>query len=418
MPLVAYIGIGLVSLIGIELFFSYRKNFKTYTLSDSIVNLSCGMIERLFNFFTYFIYYLAFEYIYTHFSVVQIPNTWWAWILAILVADLISYWFHRLSHEVNILWAAHIVHHQSEELNITTVFRVSFFAVIFRFFFFMWMPVLGFLPEMVIGASIFIGLFQFVTHSRLVGKLGPIEWLFTTPSHHRVHHARNDKYIDRNYSHVLIIWDRIFGTFTEEDEEPDYGITSGFESVSAIRAQFAYWKDLIIRAKRTKSIKNKIKLFFEKPTWTPEDSPFLPAEYSTDEKGERKQFRYIIKPELSSYLLISVLMTFAIFLAVAGAEIAKDIDQIVAVFNNPNTILFGLFVLFSIIVHTRMMENPKKGFWLELIRLILLGTLVMSVYRQTEMGSTVSVIAAAVSIAMILWLLRLNKHKERMSYQA
>ena len=103
---------------------------------------------------------------------------------------------------------------------------------------------------------------------------------------------------------------------------------------------------------------------------------------------------------------------------IENQTLAKDFDQIVAVFNNPNTILFGLFVLFSIIVHTRMMENPKKGFWLELIRLILLGTLVMSVYRQTEMGSTVSVIAAAVSIAMILWLLRLNKHKERMSYQA
>lgn len=416
--MVTYIAIGIILLILLELYISHKREFKTYTLSDSIVNLSCGMIERLFNFFTYFIYYIAFDYLYDHFALFHLPNTIWTWVGAILVADLVSYWFHRLSHEINFLWAAHIVHHQSEELNITTVFRVSFFAVIFRFFFFMWMPIFGFLPEMVVGASIFIGLFQFVTHSRLVGKLGPLEWLFTTPSHHRVHHARNDKYLDRNYSHVLIIWDRIFGTFTEEDEEPDYGITSGFESVNAVWAQFAYWKDLFVRAKRTESWKDKIKLFFQKPTWTPDDSPFLPSEYPTDEKGNRKQFRFIVKPELGSYLLISVLMTFMAFLYVAAREVARDVDAFLELLDNSNTLIFGAFVIFSIISHTKMMQNPKKGFWLELIRIVLLCTLLVSVYKDAEMSQIVVPALIGVSVLMILWLLRLHKLREQMSYQA
>lgn len=416
--IITIIAIGIIGLIGLELFFSHRREFKTYTLSDSIVNLSCGMIERLFNFFTYFIYYIAFGFIFDHFAIFQLPNTWWSWVLAIIVADFISYWFHRLSHEVNFLWAAHIVHHQSEELNITTVFRVSFFAVIFRFFFFMWMPVVGFSPEMVVGSSVVIGLFQFVTHSRLVGKLGILEFFFTTPSHHRVHHARNDKYIDRNYSHIFIIWDRIFGTFTEEDEEPDYGITSGFESVNPFWAQFQYWKDLFVRAGRTKSWSNKLKIFFAKPTWTPEDSPYLDPVFSTDEKGERKQFRFIVKPELGAYLLLSVMTTFVAFLIVVVNEIAKDIDQISAIVSNPHNLLFAAFVLFSIQVHTRMMRNPKSGFWLELVRIVGLGLLLVNFFKDAEQANVINSVIVAVSIAMIIWLTRLYRYRETMSFQA
>ena len=417
MSIIGYIGIGIVSLILLELFVSHRKKFKTYTLSDSLVNLSCGMLERLFYVFMSVLYLIAFQFIYENISIWHIPVNAYTWVIALFVADMIAYWFHRLSHEINFLWAAHIVHHQSEELNITTVFRVSFFAVIFRFFFFMWMPVIGFDPMQAVACTIIIGLFQFVTHSRLVGKLGVFEWFFTTPSHHRVHHARNDKYIDRNYSHVFIIWDRIFGTFTEEQEEPDYGITSGFESVNPYRAQFSYWGNLFKRASRTKSLKNKIKLFFEKPTWTPEDSPFLPDEFSTDSSGERKLYRHIIKPELGAYVMLSVLSTFAAFLTVILIKAnMQDYSLIDLVINKEIMVLVGV-VLYSIFAHTRMMENAHKGFAFELLRILILAVSIIYLFKDIEQANVLTAGVAGFSIALVLWLFRLNAKKEEMSFQ-
>ncbi len=417
MSVIGYIAIGVISLLLLEIFFSYRMNFKTYTLSDSLVNLSCGMLERLFYVFMSVLYLFAFQFIADNIALWHIPVNAWTWVAALFAADLIAYWFHRLSHEINVLWAAHIVHHQSEELNITTVFRVSFFAVIFRFFFFMWMPVFGFDPMQAVACTIIIGLFQFVTHSRLVGKLGPLEWFFTTPSHHRVHHARNDKYIDRNYSHIFIIWDRIFGTFTEEKEEPDYGITSGFESVNPYRAQFSYWKDLFVRASRTKSWKNRFKLFFGKPTWTPEDSPFIPPEFSKDEKGERKQFRFIIKPELAAYVLLTVMSTFAAFLTVILIKANMQDYNLKDLIFNKEIVVLVIVVLFSLFAHTRMMENPQKGFWLELFRIALLSVSFMFLYKDAEFAQWLFPAILAFSLGVIIWLVRLNSLKEQMSYQ-
>ena len=409
MNIVAYIGIGVVSLIIIELIVSHRRKFKTYTLSDSIVNLSCGMIERLFNFFVIVLSYFAYEYLFEHFSLFQLPVAWYTWLLAIVVADFLSYWFHRLSHEINFLWAAHIVHHQSEELNITTVFRVSFFAVIYRFFFFMWMPVFGFAPELVVGSTVFIGIFQFLTHSRLVGKLGPLEWFFTTPSHHRVHHARNDKYIDQNYSHVMIIWDRIFGTFTEEQEEPDYGITSGFESVNPFWAQFSYWDNLIIRARKAKSFKSVWKLFTGPPTWTPEESGFVPDEYSVDEKGNRKLFRHILDPERGAYLLIGTLMTFAAFLTVISLKMNMEVNGISDLLTNAKILTLVLLILWSIFVHGRFMEGRRSATWLEMTRVLALLGVVIYWFADSPAGVWLVPALAAASIIQLGWLIRLSR---------
>ncbi|MEL6675487.1 MAG: sterol desaturase family protein, partial [Bacteroidota bacterium] len=207
----------LLLLVGLEYLVSRRKGVEAYTLGDTIVNICCGILERLFDLFWIVLLYFLFDYLYD-LAPWHIPMNAGTWILAFFVADFLAYWHHRLSHQINFMWAAHIVHHQSEELNLTTVFRVSAFAVINRTFFWIWMPFMGFSPEMATASILFIGLYQFVTHTRLVGKLGWLEYLFVTPSHHRVHHARNEKYIDQNYGHVFIIWDRMFGTFKEEEE--------------------------------------------------------------------------------------------------------------------------------------------------------------------------------------------------------
>ena len=149
----------------LEYLVSRKRNVETYRFSDTIVNMCCGMLERLFDFFYVVMMYFVFGYLYENFAIAHIPfegQPLWFQILigvgALLTADFLAYWHHRLSHEINFMWAAHIVHHQSEELNITTVFRVSAFAVINRSFFFIWMPIIGFNPELVTGAMVFIGL--------------------------------------------------------------------------------------------------------------------------------------------------------------------------------------------------------------------------------------------------------------------
>ena len=246
----------------------------------------------------------------------KIPPGIITWTIALLVTDLLAYWHHRLSHEVNFLWAAHIVHHQSEELNVTTVFRVSFVAVINRALFFVLMPIVGFDPLTIASTAMVLGIYQFFTHFRFIGKLGFLESFMTTPSHHRVHHSRDEKYLDKNYAHIFIFWDHLFGTFKAEEEEPNYGITSGFESSNAFVAQFSYWKNLFTRAYRTKGIKNKLSVFFKGPEFTPEDTEHLPSEYKTDANGKRIQYRQLFSIEKSAYILVSVLTTFSLFLLI------------------------------------------------------------------------------------------------------
>ncbi|MCB0836775.1 MAG: sterol desaturase family protein, partial [Bacteroidetes bacterium] len=171
----------LLLLVAIEYMISRRKNVETYRFSDTIVNMSCGILERMFDLFYVVLLYFIFDFLSENFALTHIPQNAFTWILALLVADFLAYWHHRLSHEINFMWASHIVHHQSEELNLTTVFRVSAFAVINRSFFFIWMPLAGFSPAFTTSAIVFIGLYQFVTHTRLVGKLGFLEYIFVTP---------------------------------------------------------------------------------------------------------------------------------------------------------------------------------------------------------------------------------------------
>jgi sterol desaturase/sphingolipid hydroxylase (fatty acid hydroxylase superfamily) len=226
-----------------------KKN-NTYRLNDSINSLNLGMISTLNKLIFINIGGLVFVNIEQDFALFTIDLTSVVhWIIAILVYDFCYYWFHRISHERQLFWGGHVVHHQSEELNLTTVFRVSFLAVMYRATFFVWMAFAGFDVFTIVSTGVFLGLYQLFTHSRLIGKLGFIEKFMTTPSHHRVHHASNEKYLDQNYGHIFIIWDKLFGTFMEEQEEPKYGITSGYKRSNAYNAIFSYWGELFSLAK-------------------------------------------------------------------------------------------------------------------------------------------------------------------------
>ncbi len=308
---------------------------EVYSFSDTIVNICCGMLERMSDFFFIVIFYIILGHI-EQLAPFQLPANLLlflgdssgvllasgvlTFILALLVADWAAYWHHRLSHEINMMWASHIVHHQSEELNITTVFRVSGFAVFYRALFFIWIPLAGFSAEMATSAVVFIGLFQFVTHTRLVNKLGFLEHIFVTPSHHRVHHARNDNYIDKNYGHVFIFWDKIHGTFEPEVEEPEFGIISGFESANPYWAYLHYWTDLYRRSKTIPKWSDKIKLWLMPPAWMPEGMEVEKPNFEVDENGRRKKFTLQIPFRLQLYIGLNMALILVSFVRVIASK--------------------------------------------------------------------------------------------------
>ena len=201
-----------------------------------------------------------------------------AWLACWLGVDFFYYWFHRASHEINAGWAAHIVHHQSEDMNLAVALRQSVFQGAMSWVFYLPLALFGFPPAMFLTVSAVNTLYQFWIHTRLIGKLGPLEWVLNTPSHHRVHHGRNPKYIDRNHAGSLIIWDRMFGTFQEEEEEPVYGITKPLASSNPVWANLHYWADLWALARSTARPLDRLRVFAKPPGWRPPDlGGFEPA---------------------------------------------------------------------------------------------------------------------------------------------
>ncbi len=375
--------VGVLALVMIvEKIVAVRKNINTYSFSDIMSNLSCGILERLVAFFWYFVFFQAAVYVFNNVALWHIPTNPFTWFIALVVTDFVAYWHHRLSHEVNFLWAAHIVHHQSEDVNVSTVFRVSFFAVFNRSLFFIWMPVVGFDPIQVLQTMVFLGAFQFITHSRLIGKLGFLEKIFSTPSNHRVHHSRNEKYIDHNYGHIFMIWDRMFKTYTPEEEEPEYGITTGFESESAFNSNFFYWKDLFKRASMTASFKDKIKLFFAKPEWTPRDVGYLPDQYKKDEQGNRLVHAVPMSRPFGIYMLVNNLLTLAFFISMFGLIDNPKEAQFSDLWYNKHLMVLVGTILLSVLVQGRFMDQKAGSKILDSIRLIVIAAGIPFVYSE------------------------------------
>lgn len=403
-------------LLGLEYYLSKRKGMEVYTFSDTIVNICCGMLERLSDFFFIVVFYYILgemekiapfhlpENILPFLgssSAVLYASLVLKFILTLLVADWAAYWHHRKSHEINIMWASHIVHHQSEELNITTVFRVSGFAVFFRALFFFWLPLLGFSAEMATSAIVFIGLFQFVTHTRLVDRLGFLEHIFVTPSHHRVHHARNDNYIDKNYGHVFIFWDKLHGTFVPETEEPEYGIITGFESSNPYWAYFYYWTDLYQRSKTIPRFIDKIKLWLMPPAWMPAGTDLEKPVFDLDEEGHRKKYSNHLPFRLQLYIILNIVPVFISFIhVVANGKTLPAIEVALLI----TIILATIFALGS------LMERKSWAWKTELVRLGYMIVCLPIICWSYSYGLLFCGIAIPFLLFMAFWVIRMRDY--------
>ncbi len=257
-------------LMGLEALWGYAKDKHIYRLNDTLSNLMIGIGNQAFNLIWKAGILGIYIWMFNHLSLFQQPKTIWSFFLCLVAFDFLFYWAHRWGHEVNLFWGAHMVHHSSEEYNLSVALRQSWFHNVLAFFVFLPLPLLGFDP-IIFGAAAGIDtLYQFWIHTKSIGKLPrPIEWLFNTPSHHRVHHGRNPKYIDKNHAGMLIIWDRIFGTFQAEEEEVVYGITTPLKSWNPMWANLHYYVDMFKLAKSFGKWSDRFKLIFARPGWKP-----------------------------------------------------------------------------------------------------------------------------------------------------
>lgn len=259
-------------LIGIELWWARRERRRVMRFNDAVSDLSTGTLQQLMGLFSKAALVGLYALVWSRFGRFEIgTGSAWAWVVCFVGVDFFYYWFHRFSHESNFAWGAHVVHHQSEDYNLAVALRQSALQQFVAAPFYWPLAVVGFPPVMFLTCSAFNTLYQFWIHTEAIGRLGPFEWVFNTPSHHRVHHGSNPQYIDRNHGGTLIVWDRLFGTFEPEGERVVYGVTKPPRSWNPIWVQVHYFGELARISRATKSWRDKVRVWFKEPGWLPAD---------------------------------------------------------------------------------------------------------------------------------------------------
>jgi len=253
-----------------EFLYSKWRGRSLYRLNDAIAALTCGMGDQLVDLVASVFTVAIYHFVATELGLFDWdPSAASTWVVGMLLVDLFYYFYHRFSHRVNFAWATHVVHHQSEEYNLAVALRQSWFTKSYSWTFYIPLALLG-LPTVVWAGSYAANLlYQYWIHTQTIRRLGPLEWVMNTPSHHRVHHGTNPQYIDKNYAGILIIWDRLFGTFEREEEEVLYGIMKPSRTWNPWMANVMPVVNLIQESAGQVRWSDKIKVWFAEPGWTP-----------------------------------------------------------------------------------------------------------------------------------------------------
>jgi len=254
----------------IEVYIDAKKRANFYETKDTITSITMGLIGNVFiGLITKALVFTIFYYMYSNFRFFTIPFAWWAWVIILFLDDFSYYWFHRTSHKSRFFWASHVVHHSSQHYNLSTALRQTWTGGFYGFIFWIWLPLLGFHPVMILAQMSISLVYQYWIHTELIKKMPNwFEAIFNTPSHHRVHHATNPQYLDRNHAGIFIIWDKLFGTFEPEVEKPIYGLVTNINTFNPIYVAFHEWialyKDVFISKV---SIRDRINYLIKPPGW-------------------------------------------------------------------------------------------------------------------------------------------------------
>ncbi|MCA9652098.1 MAG: sterol desaturase family protein [Myxococcales bacterium] len=355
-------------LMGVELWVARRRGLRVYRFGDAVTDLACGIGSQLVGLAFVAVKVAIYAWVLANLRVVELPEaSAWTLPLAVLVLDFIYYWWHRLSHEVNVLWAAHVVHHHSEDYNLAVALRQAWLTGITIFPFYLTLAVLGVPPIVYALADAIVTLYQFWIHTELIGTLGPLEHVLNTPSHHRVHHAINPGYLDRNYGGILIVWDKLFGTFEPETTRPVYGITKPLRSFNPVWANFHYFVEIGARMRAARTLRDRLRALVAPPSWLPAGMalPAAPAA-TTDPEAPPVQVKH--DPRFSRGVMLYVALQLV--LAIVGTVMVlfswkswSALQLAVAV-----TLLVG-----GTLTSSGLMEHKAWARPLEVVRMLLVA---------------------------------------------
>ena len=267
-------------MMGIEWYVNYKERLDLFETKDSLASIGMGIGSLIIDLGMKAIGFAVYYFFY-QFALFDIGWQWWVWILLLFVDDFTFYWHHRLSHEIRVLWAAHVNHHSSQRYNLSTALRQSWTELLYKYFWWIWLPLIGFHPIMIMMMQSISLVYQFWIHTEIIKTLPkPIEYFFNTPAHHRIHHASNIRYLDKNHGGILIIWDRLFGTFIEEDpnEPVVYGIRNNINTFNPFKIASHEFIDLSKDMKSSKTWKDFFLYLIKPPGWQP-DNPFMTTKY-------------------------------------------------------------------------------------------------------------------------------------------
>lgn len=384
-------------LIGFELVYQLVKKVKIYRTNDAITNISCGISSQVTNAIWGVLSVALYQFVYTHWSIAEIPNTWWSYLILFLLVDLCYYWFHRASHEINFLWnTAHVVHHQSEDYNLSVALRQASFGGVFSMLFYLPLALIGFNAYAFLAVKGINLIYQFWIHTEAIDKLPKwFEYIFNTPSHHRVHHGRNPKYIDRNHAGTLMIWDRMFGTFQAEEEKPTYGVTKPTNTWNPVWANVLPIVDMTNQVKSTPGFLNKLKVLFFKPGWQPAEL----GGYQTAPEVDRQSYhKFNMHPHLP--MIRYVFVQFVLVLTFTALFLFTQTN-----YDFYTKLALAGYIIWSIAQLGLLMEARRSWIPSEYIRLLASAAIVVFLIG----GTTSYLIAGGFVLIFGIWLVRASR---------
>ena len=384
-------------LIVIEYCYGKYKGKNTYRLNDTFTSLSLGMISRYPTMLNLGMQSLIFVYIskYLNVGLLSVKNPL-TWVIAFLLYDLSYYWMHRMHHEIKILWATHSVHHHGEDYNLATALRQTSTGWLWKWIFYLPMIILGIPGEVFITVAGINLVYQFWVHTEHIGHLGFLEKIFITPMNHGIHHAKNKEYIDANYGGVFIIWDRMFGTYTARmpDVEPVYGTVSALQSWNPIWANFQIFTTMVKDTIKTKKYSDKVKVWFSKTYWRPED-----CIETKDPKEFYVKFNPVITNDIKVFSFLQLLFT---------SIVSGSVLFFFAEYNYNEIIVFGLAITLLSSMTGLLLEGKRYMYFVifnvsiaGILSIEFLGVLNTNILSTNLLTSQLYVNIIAVSLLFI-----------------
>jgi len=376
-------------LVAVEFTADCIRGTRYYHFADAINSLSCGIVSTGVRVFFGFLGLLAYQWTLAHAAPVHLPPNWLTWVFAFVLYDFCYYWQHRLGHTVGLFWASHSVHHQSEEFNLTTALRQPSTGAFTNWIFYVPMALAGVPLEVFLLVGVIQLFYQFWPHTRHIGRLGFLDRWIQTPSNHRVHHAQNDVYLDRNYVGVFLVWDHLFGSFQEElDQEPCiYGVRGQLKSWNPIWANLHYYWLMMRDSWHARRWRDKLGVWLAPPGWRPAEVAARFPKPAYDPKVDFRRFDQPRSISLSIYVLVQfllVLIANSRFLALLPKQSTLE------------SVLFFLALMLSLVVLGGLLENRRVFLLLESARLLAIASAGLA--TQNRWASA----AAAVSLAWLL----------------